>query len=379
MRLNIFIDESGNTGDVRVGRNEDFHFDGQPYFVLAGVGIYDDDRSEIESFVQDLKRRYRIQSPELKSSKLYDTKPNLVIELIDYLWLNQYPIFVEINDKKYFLCMQITNLICRILLETPPTDLTLNVIQRAADYLYDFLPTRVFVLFSKACRERDQQTFDVFISSLRTVLLLRTDEFGQALCRTLDETLDEYTTVYHQGGGKSPVESLLPEPDLGTKGQTLSALPNIPALANIMARVQQYQRHAGISETTFIHDEHAHFFQILYENMRALEENDFSAFGRHNRLNGLVHFHLDKLCLIEGKSKDEIGIQIADVIAGTMYRLWSEFIKNNFRFPSKYLSSGIRDLLTNYAVNRQPFGVNFVVPQRHFDACMRVLYHKGKR
>ncbi len=221
VRLNIFIDESGNTGDVRIGRNEDFRFDGQPYFVLAGVGIYDDDRGEIESFVKDLKRRYRIQSPELKSSKLYDTKPNLVVDLIDYLWLNQYPIFVEINDKKYFLCMQINNLICRILLETPPTDLTLNVLQRAADYLHDVLPTRVFVLFSKACRERDQQSFDAFISSLRTVLLLRTDEFGQVLCRTLDETLEQFTTVYHQVGGRSIIESLLPEPDLGTKGQTL--------------------------------------------------------------------------------------------------------------------------------------------------------------
>lgn len=229
MNLNIFIDESGNTGDIRIDRDEDFHFNGQPYFVLAGVGIYDNDRSEIESFVQDMKRKYRLQSPELKSSKLYDTKPNLVIELIDYLWLNQYPIFVEINDKKYFLCMQINNLICRILLETPPTDVTLNVIQRAADYLYDVLPTRVFVLFSKACRARDQQSFDAFISSLRTVLLLRTDGFGRVLCRALGKTLDEYTTVYHQVGGKSPIESLLPEPDLGTKGQTLSALPNIPA------------------------------------------------------------------------------------------------------------------------------------------------------
>ncbi|QSO48480.1 DUF3800 domain-containing protein [Alicyclobacillus mengziensis] len=368
MRLNIYIDESGNTGDIHVATEADFDFSGQLCFVLAGGGIGDDDRSEIELFVQELKRKYHIQSSELKSSKLYNTKPNLVAELFDYLWLKEYPVFVEINDKKYFLCMQINNLICRSLLEMPPTDITLNVIQRAADYLYDVLPTRVFALYSKACREREQQSFDDFVSSLRTVLLLRTDEFGQVLLKVLEETLDEYA-----GEEWETIESLLPEPDLSTKGQTLSALPNIPALANIMTRVEQYRKDIGITETTFVHDEQAYFFHILQDNMRALEENDFSAFNRSNRLNGLVHFHLDKLSLVEGKSIDEIGIQVADVVAGTMYRLWSEFIRNH-RFPSKYQSSpGIRGLLRNYAVNRQAFGVNFVVSQRQFDGCLKVI------
>lgn len=373
MKLNIFIDESGNTGDVRVAREENFIFSGQPYFVLAGIGIWEDCQSEIETFVQDLKRRYRIQSPELKSSRLYESKPHFVVELFDYLWLKQYPLFVEINDKKYFLCMQINNLICRTLLGMPPTDMTLDFIQRAADYLYDILPTRVFALFSSACRERGKQSLDDFISSLKTVLLLRTDEFGRVLLGILEETLDEYTE-----NDRETIESLLPEPDLSTKGQKLSALPNIPALANIMSRVEQYRKDTGITETTFVHDEQAYFFHILQDNMRTLEENDFSAFHRNNRLNGLVYFHMNKMSLVEGKSTDEIGIQIADVIAGTMYRLWSEFIRNH-RFPSKYHSPGIHGLLTNYAFNRRPFGVNFVVTQRQFDSCMRVIYHKSTR
>lgn len=368
MGLNIYIDESGNTGDIHVANEADFGFDGQLCFVLAGVGIGDDARSEIELFVQELKQKYHIQSPELKSSKLYNTKPNFVMELFDYLWLKDYPVFVEINDKKYFLCMQINNLICRSLLAIPPTDITLNVMQRAADYLYDILPTRVFALFSNACRERAKQSFDDFISSLRTLLLLDTDKFGQVLLGMLEETLNEYAEK-----GSEAVISLLPEPDLSTKGQTLSALPNIPALANIMARVERYRKDAGIMETTFVHDEQAYFFHILQDNMRVLEENDFSDVCRYNRLNGLVHFHLDKLSLVEGKSTDEIGIQISDVVAGTMYRLWSEFIRNH-GFPSKYQSSpGIRGLLRNYAVNRQAFGVNFVVPQSQFDECLKVI------
>ncbi|MCY0893809.1 MAG: DUF3800 domain-containing protein [Acidibacillus sp.] len=378
MNLIVFIDESGNTGDVRVAREEDLRFNGQPYFVLAGVGIWDDARSEMEAFVQNLKQKYRIQSPELKSSKLYDTKLNLVVELIDYLMVKRYPIFVEINDKKYFLCMQINNLIFRAFLQESPSDSTLTLMQISADYLYDTLPNRVFTLFSNACNQRDQKTFDQFLTSLRTALLFRKEDHGQILREFLEETLGEYMGGNVEPGGKSPIESLLPEPDLSTKGQTLSALPHIPALANIVARVEQYQRDEGVQDCRFIHDEQAHFFHILHENMKVLQENDLSAFSRDNRLNGLVRFHLDKLSLVEGNSKDEIGIQIADVVAGTVYRAWSEFVRSGFRFPSKY-ESVFRGLVTSYEGNHMPVGVNFVVPQRHFDACMRVVYHRGKR
>lgn len=371
--MNFFIDESGNTGDIRIKNKEDFHFNGQPYFVLAGIGIYEENQSIIDTYVKDLRSYYCIQSAELKSSKLYDSKPDLIVELMNYFRLKQYPIFVEINDKKYFLCIQINNLICRSILDNSPNDLTLTIIQRAADYLYDVLPTRVFILFSNACRERDQKLFDEFVSSLSTVLLLSTDDLGQMLYRFLQRTVGTYLMRSYEVNDEKLLTSLLPEPDIGTKGQIMSALPNIPALSSIMARTEKYRRDNGIVETAYIHDEQAHFFRILHENMALLREKDFSEFSSNNHLNGFVHYHLDKFSLVEGDSKNLLGIQIADIISGTVYRVWSEFIRNGFRLPSKY-ESVFSELIASYDGNHQSVGVNFVVPQRHFDACMRTCF-----
>jgi hypothetical protein len=40
VKFKVFIDESGNTGDIRIKKeNDNFDFNRQPYFVLAGIGV----------------------------------------------------------------------------------------------------------------------------------------------------------------------------------------------------------------------------------------------------------------------------------------------------------------------------------------------------
>jgi hypothetical protein len=100
-----YIDESGNTGDaIKLG--EKFNFGGQPMFTLAAIGIAD--TSTCEAQVSNLKRRHRIQARELKSDIAWK-KPAFARELFAYLTRLRAPLFVEVVDKRYYVCANIVS------------------------------------------------------------------------------------------------------------------------------------------------------------------------------------------------------------------------------------------------------------------------------
>ena len=63
--------------------------------------------------------------------------------------------FVEANDKKFFLSSQISTLLLNpILYEYEISDYLINVMKQCADFLYNELPKEIFINFSRACRQR---------------------------------------------------------------------------------------------------------------------------------------------------------------------------------------------------------------------------------
>jgi hypothetical protein len=100
-----YRDESGNTGDlVRTGDRIDFG--SQPIFVLVCLGLLEE--TSLEREVQRLRSVHKIQGAELKSTNLRN-KPGFVSDLATYLRHNQVPLFIEVVEKRYCLCIICSN------------------------------------------------------------------------------------------------------------------------------------------------------------------------------------------------------------------------------------------------------------------------------
>lgn len=79
--ITFYFDESGHTGDT-VNRGEHYDFKGQPFFVLAAVGLEDEDA--MASRIIGLRQRHKIAHGELKSRSL-QAKPKFVADIINDL------------------------------------------------------------------------------------------------------------------------------------------------------------------------------------------------------------------------------------------------------------------------------------------------------
>ena len=74
MKLLIYLDESGNTGDAIFKRSVEDSFAGQASFALAVLGVPDDNLEEV---VQKLKTKHNVLTPELKASSVFEKNLSL--------------------------------------------------------------------------------------------------------------------------------------------------------------------------------------------------------------------------------------------------------------------------------------------------------------
>ena len=106
MNYHYYLDESGNSGDL-INKKLDLNFGNQPIFTLACVGLLDVEKTK--SDIIDIRIKHSISDVELKSSTLYFQCPELFSDIFAYLNEKQYPILVELVDKKYCLATHIVN------------------------------------------------------------------------------------------------------------------------------------------------------------------------------------------------------------------------------------------------------------------------------
>jgi hypothetical protein len=98
--ITYFIDESGNTGDLILG-GETLSYGGQPYFGLGCLGIKD--LTQFEADISALKLKHWIQSNDLKSTKIYKSKPAFILDLVKLIANDKTPFFIERVEKKFFV------------------------------------------------------------------------------------------------------------------------------------------------------------------------------------------------------------------------------------------------------------------------------------
>lgn len=101
----IYFDESGHSGDM-VNSGNNYDFQGQPYFALAGVGL--EENHTWDNIISEMRGRHRIPDGELKSKSL-TSKPKFSAEVINALIETEAPLFIEIVDKRFFICMTMTS------------------------------------------------------------------------------------------------------------------------------------------------------------------------------------------------------------------------------------------------------------------------------
>jgi hypothetical protein len=354
-KLIIFLDESGNSGEAIPGENS--NFSGQPFFVLSGVGIFENEIDKLEEFVGGLKKKYHIQSEEIKGKRLYE-KAGLILELADYLFVQQYPLFIELMDKKYYLCIQIVHaFIFGYLKDTSRSSIVFR--KRLIEYVYSKLPDELFVSFCTACQEYTRESFEhmrlcfkIFFQdgqSIEKHLLLsgltHTGELYKKLL--LDHKLDREAFTY-----------FLPLPDYNMKNRSISLLPHINAFSNIFFRAAKYGEWHRILDLAFIHDEQVYFDKIINDNFELIKSISFE--GIPNPDPSRLSLEVGSISsLVFQNSKTAIMIQVSDIISSAVRKAWTDFTEN--KDLSVQYKRLFQEYIFPYEQIHKSLGINFVV------------------
>lgn len=356
MAISYYIDESGHSGDLIKSGNA-LDFDGQPFFSLACIGV--DDETRLNDEIARLKLHYRFESAELKSA-LLKSNPNFVVDLVELLCKDQHPFFIEMVDKKYFLCANIVN--CQILpltsgLEIGPLDLFVR--NRFADYLYDHASIKVFEAFIAACAYPSEQTLRESIIALQSMNERDgvESDVAQAIRLGAAKCLDEYETMKQRR--ENAHLNYLPHPDEGKRSKLVWITPNLSSFCNIYARINLF--HGGnLSGVRIIHDEQKHLDKILEaakQNTERLLKDGARVYTPH-----ADYRFTQSAPLFFADSHRSIGIQTADMLAGLTMRYFKARAIDT-KSISPQLAAAI-DMLLDHSVPPKGMGLNLVVPSK---------------
>jgi len=322
MELKYYIDESGNSGDV-LSTGEDFNFYGQPVFSLACIGI--DDTHKLDEFILELRKKYRIQGSELKSTKIYRKKPKFISDLVDFLGRENIPIFIEVVDKKYFISANLVNSHVMPAYSSPPeTPESQMARNHCADFIYENAPTSVFNKFISACKKPSRATLIESFNEIRDFAksYLPVNELSDFLLKNIEESINDYDEL-RSIDQKEANFKFIPIPDFSKREKSIWMLPNLSSFTNVYARINLYLD-GNISEANIVHDEQAHFDEIIEMNKKLLEELDMNSAVV---ISTARYSFAGSASLSFSESHEHSPIQIADILAGMAMRYVQEKIE----------------------------------------------------
>lgn len=322
MTLNYYIDESGNSGDV-LSTGENFDFYGQPVFSLACIGV--DDTKKLDDFILNLRKKYQIQSSELKSSKIYRKNPKFIVDLVAFLAKEHIPVFIEVVDKKYYISANIVN--CHVMPayfsppETPKSQLARN---HCADFIYDNAPNSVFNKFVGVCKAPSNETLLESFNEIQDFAknYFPASDLSIFILKNVDESINDYDELRSRNE-KEACFRFIPTPDSSKREKPIWMLPNLSSFTNIYARINLYLD-GNISGANIFHDEQSHFDEVIAINKKLLEEidmkNAISICTARYSFSGSASLEFSK-------SHDHCPIQVADILAGMVMRYVQEKIE----------------------------------------------------
>jgi len=347
----FYLDESGPIGDaVNHGDSN------QPFFVLAAIGVAD--TKAFDAPIRRLRKQHHIQGAELKSKSLV-AKPKFRADLINELLVNDTPLFVEVVDKRYFICCNIASFNVLGPQMGYEEGAELNFLRTTlADFLYVEADEPLFNAFVKSCLNPSADTMATSFLELEKLARQPRNEppkqeIATGLLHMINAARDEYKEIL-----KSDSEAhrrFLPPPDLNKKNKEVWMLPQLTSFTNIYARVNRFYN-GKLKEIHIIHDEQLEVEDILRRG-KALSES-LSMKDQLPYTPG-ANFIFEESATFEfAKSHEQIGIQLADVLAGTVMRYFRDHQKSGVDPDLKQ----VMRLLLDQSDAQTGFGINQVVP-----------------
>ncbi len=356
--ITFYVDESGHSGDT-VNRGERYDFKGQPFFVLAAVGI--ENKDAMASCIAELRQRHRIAPGELKSTSL-QAKPKFIADLFSDLYERRVPLFVEVVDKRYFICAHIVSFqLLPSLMGFQESHGLWFISNTIADFLYSEASDQVLDTFVEACLTPSETTLLASFSQLEELGTACRDlpekgDIAKGLLQMVEQARIEYREQC-QGNGEAYL-MFLPPPDHNKHNKRVWMLPNLTSFTNVYARLNLYYGRK-LKGVRIVHDQQLEVEDILRlgkVTAEGLREADSIPYTPHS------DFLFAETASFEfAQSHEAIGIQLADVVAGTVMRYFRDSPRTVIdpdldRVMRRLI--GESDKLTGY-------GINQVVPRRN--------------
>lgn len=329
--MKFYIDESGNTGDAAT-----LKWQNQPTFVLAAVGESKSNKS-LDSHLKSLRDKHHIQMPELKGSRLFETKAEFIADLVELLIDGEYPIFVEVMDKKYF----VTTLLVSSFLSS--AEKLMSDVSEArdcnliAEIIYKNFDSSIIRSYGRACLERTPEAVYKFMYDF--VMEVRehheaasaphewkTEADAASWANIVDignrgfASTKAFERMRDEGAEDAQLVSpFLPPAERNKRGEIVAMLPHYSAFGNLYARINAQYRDEAFE---LVHDEQDHFDDILSELKDSMSSNQYAFVSDIHKEAGMPWSEITSLnfgddqSILFSDSEDEVGIQVADVIAG---------------------------------------------------------------
>lgn len=226
-----------------------------------------------------------------------------------------------------------------------------------ADWLYDGISEHVLTKFVDACREPSDHSFTSVLGSLLLLSAATHEPSDLSLGFNMQTLVEDTTLVYRKMRDANPTAYLtfLPIPDDSKSARKIWMLPNLSSLTNLYARINKYHRRK-LDGIMLVHDHQMQLDDILIKAKLAAETIVDKAFTPHS------DYSFEQTAGLRFAGSDRsVGIQCADVVAGTVMRyFWDNSKKATINAdiePVMKLMLGGRD--TN-----DSFGIIQVAPTR---------------
>jgi len=352
--MKLYIDESGNTGETLIN-NGKLNFVDQPYYALTGLLISDSIKSDLVSYIQTKKTEYRIQSPELKAKNIYKKQPGLIIDIVNYIICKSIPVFIELMDKHFYLNIQIIEHIIVPSYSLPLTNDNMQYKNILASNITPYLSNDIYNQFVIACKEYSA----VELEKLFQILLIHFSNTNNGeLKKNIELTIEDYNEK--KAHSTDAYKSFLPIPDKNHRNRLIHLLPNYHAFTNLIGRVEKYRVDFKTGDYEIVHDEQKQFDIIYKKALDIMKERDIDSVVANTIISERARFNINKDLKLEFvDSKQELMVQLSDLISGFVMRFWKDLSENNFENNSRFFSAFKK---LTYPVNGATMGINFVVP-----------------
>jgi len=297
----IYCDEFGNTGPQLLGVD-------QPVLIYAFVALPAGALVDISNEVHELYQREGLQLPELKSSILLRSRRGRTrYEAIGRIVADHgAQLFVSVVEKRYQACVMIMETyLDPELNDWAPDELyTPQFRQRFADACYDQFNDEALKAFLQAVRSDDPKLIASVGGLFSSRLRLHPDEFVSQAARLM-ETRADHVFRYSERQPELPRNSNLPASQYAAF---------YPGLELIDAYLEQMDESG-----TLIRDEDLQFGEVLDLAFLRAQSEGGESYRRRDRLTHL------RGCR-HAASSHELGVQVADLVAGIFGRLASRAV-----------------------------------------------------